>query len=119
MMLVWDTWASYGLKLFMSDFIDYVERNILVKDMNKINRFIVIGTNLHKFIESNGQDILLPYISYHLTQTYVRLISPHTYHQMNDGHSIVHGNQVTMHLPFHRIHTPVDIGGNNLPVVNN
>ena len=30
----------------------------------------------------------------------------------------MHGNQVTMHLPFHRIHIPVDIGGTNLPVVH-
>ena len=29
------------------------------------------------------------------------------------------GNQVTMHLPFHRIHITVDIGGTNLPVVHN
>ena len=28
-------------------------------------------------------------------------------------------NQVTMHLPFHRIHIPVDICGTNLPVVHN
>ena len=31
----------------------------------------------------------------------------------------MHRNQVTMHLPFHRIHIPVDICGTNLPVVHN
>ena len=73
MILIWDTGASYGLIPFRSDFIDHMECNIPVKDVTKVNRVIVTGTTLHKFIESNGQDILLPCISYHLTQTYVRL----------------------------------------------
>ena len=34
-------------------------------------------------------------------------------------HYIVHGNQVTMHLPFHRIHIPVDLVRTNLSVVHN
>ena len=63
MMLVWDTGASYGLTPFMSDFIDYVEFYIPVKDVTKVNRVIGIGTTLHKFIESNGRDIFLPCIS--------------------------------------------------------
>ena len=63
MILVWDTGASYGLTPFMSDFIDYVEFYIPVKDVTKVNRVIGIGTTLHKFIESNGRDIFLPCIS--------------------------------------------------------
>ena len=118
MPLVWDTGASYGLTPFRSDFIYYVECDILVKDATKVNMVIGIGTNLHKFIESNGQDILLPCISYHITPKYVQLFSPHTYHQINDGHSVVQGNQVNMHLPFHRIQITVDLGGTNLPVVH-
>ena len=46
-------------------------------------------------------------------------LSPQTYHQMHGGHSIVPGNQVTMHLPFQRIHIHVDPVRNNLPVVHN
>ena len=50
MRLVCDTGASYGLTPFRSDFIDYVECAILVKDVTKVNRVIGIGTNIHKFI---------------------------------------------------------------------
>ena len=119
MILVWYTGASYELILFRSDFIDSVEWYIPVKEVKKVNRVIVIETTLHKFIESNGQDIFLPCISYHLTQTSVRLFTPQTYHQMHGIHSVFNRNQVTMHLPFYRIHIPVDLGGTNLPVVHN
>ena len=89
MMLVWDMLAPYGLTPFRSDFIDYVKCDILVKDVIKLNRVVVIGTTIYKFFESNGQDILFIYISYHLTQTDVRLFSPRTYHQTHRGHSIL------------------------------
>ena len=119
MMLVWDTGSSYVLTPFRSDFIDYVEFNITVKYVTKVNRNIGIRTNLHNFIERNVQDILLPCISYHLTQIDVQLFSPHTYHQIHGGHSIVHSNQVTTHLPFHSILIPVDLEGTNLSVFHN
>ena len=119
MMLVWDTVTSYGLTPFSSDFINYVEFDITVKEVTKLNRVIVIGTTLHQFIEIHGQDIFFQCVSYHLTQTDVRLSSTQTYHQMNGGHYIVQGDQVTMHFPFHRIHIPVDIERTNLPVVHN
>jgi hypothetical protein len=35
---------------------------------------------------------------------------------MHGGHSVVHVNQVTMHLPIHRIIIPIELGGTNLPV---
>ena len=80
MVSVWDTGDSYGLTLFRSDFIDYVECNIPVKDATKVNRIIGVGNTLHKFIERNGTYIFLPCISYHLNQKYVCLFSPQTYH---------------------------------------
>ena len=119
MMLVWDTGSSYGLKPFRSDFIDYIECDITVKDTTKVNGVIRITTHLNKFIESNVHDIFLPCISYHLTQTYVQPLLPQNYHQMLGSHSVLHGNQVTMPLPFNRIHIPVDISGTNLQLVNN
>ena len=119
MMLVWDMLAPYGLTPFRSDFIDYVKCDILVKDVTKVNRVIGIGITLHKFIKRNVQDIFLPCISYQPTQTDVRLLYPQTYHQLKGVHYVVQGNQVIMHLPFHRIHIPVDLGGTNLPVVYN
>ena len=61
----------------------------------------------------------MPSISYNLTQTDLRLLSPQNYHQIHSGHYVVHRNQVIMHLPFHRIPTPVDIDGTNLLVPHN
>ena len=61
----------------------------------------------------------MPSISYNLTQTDLRLLSPQNYHQIHSGHYVVHSNQVIMHLPFHRIPTPVDIDGTNLLVPHN
>ena len=103
----------------MIDFIDYLKCDIPVKDVTKLNRVVVIGTTIYKFFESNGQDILFPYISYHLTQTDVQLFSPKTYHQMHSVHSIFQVNQVTMYFPNNRIQIPIDIGGTDLPVVHN
>ena len=40
MTLVWNTGSSYRLTLFRSDFVDYVDLNILVKDVTKVNRVI-------------------------------------------------------------------------------
>ena len=119
MMLVWDTGASYGLTPFRSDFIDYVKCDIPVRDVTKVNRVIGIGTTLHKFIDNNGQEIFLPCVSYHLTQTDVRLFSPQTYHQMHGGHSMARAHQVEMKLSNHRIIIPVNLGGTNLPAVYN
>ena len=118
-MLVWNTGASYGLTKLRSDFIDYVKCDIPVKDLTKVNRAIGIGTTLHKFIESNGQYIFLPCISYHLTQTDVCLLSPHTYHKMHGDHSVVQRNKLTTQFTLHRIHIHVDLGGIKLPVVHN
>ena len=49
LILIWDTGASFGLTPFRSEFIDYVEADIAVKDITKINCVIGIGTTLHKF----------------------------------------------------------------------
>ena len=54
MMLVWDKGDSYGLTPFRSDLIDNVKCDIPVKDMEKVNRVIVIGTNINRFIDING-----------------------------------------------------------------
>ena len=116
MILVWDTGASYELTPFRSDFIDYVKCDLPVKYVTKANRVIGIGTTHHRLIDRNGQYIFLPCISYHLTQTDVRLFSPHNYHQMHGGNSVVKGNQVTMQLLNHRIHIPIDFVGKILQV---
>ena len=50
LVLIWDTGSSYGLMPLRRDFFHCVKCDIPAKDMNKINRFIGIGTTLHKFI---------------------------------------------------------------------
>ena len=47
LILIWDTGASYGLTPFRSDFIDYVECTIPVRDVTKVNTVIGIGTTLY------------------------------------------------------------------------
>ena len=94
--LIWDTGASFGLTPFRCDFIDYVECNIEVKDVTKINNVVGIGTTLHKFKDINGVDVFLPCVSYHLQTTDIHLFSPQTYHQLHGGMSEVHGDRVDM-----------------------
>ncbi len=86
---IWDTGASYGLTPFHSDFINYVESDIPVWDVTKVNKVIRIGTTLHKFTNTDGKPVFLPCISYHLPQTDTCLFSPQTYHQMHGGYSKV------------------------------
>ena len=49
LILIWGIGASFGLNPFQSDFIYYVEADIAVNDVTKINHVIGIGTTLHKF----------------------------------------------------------------------
>ncbi len=49
LILIWDTGALFGLTPFCSDFIDYVECDIPVRDVTKVNKVIGIGTTIHKF----------------------------------------------------------------------
>ncbi len=44
LILIWDTGASAGLMPFRSDFIDYVECEIDVCDITKVNKVVGIGT---------------------------------------------------------------------------
>ena len=57
LILIWDTGASAGLTPFCSDFIDYVECEIDVRDITKVNKVVGIGTTLHKFVDNNGNHI--------------------------------------------------------------
>ena len=96
LILIWDTGGSVGLTLFCSDFIDYVECEIDVHDVTKVNKVIGIGTTLHKFVDATGSNIYLPCVSYHLPTTDVRLFSPQVYHQIYGGDSLVNGDKVVM-----------------------
>jgi len=86
LLLIWDTGVSCGLTPLKSDFIDYFECDIDVRDVTKVNKVIGIGTTLHKFVDDAGNDLNLPCVSYHLPTTDVRLFSPQVYHQIYGGH---------------------------------
>ncbi len=94
--------ASFGLTPFCSDFIDYVECNIPVRDVTKVNRVVGIGTT-----DVNGNPVYLPCVSYHLPETDVRLLSPQTYHQMHGGYSEVYGQSIQMKLRTLSIHIDI------------
>ena len=122
LILIWDTGGSCGLTPFKSDFIDYFECDIDVRDVTKVNKVIGIGTTLHKFVDDAGNDVYLPCVSYHLPTTDVRLFSPQVYHQIYGGHSIVNGDEVVMCVRYDgklkTIPIPIDRGGTNLPIVH-
>ncbi len=92
MILIWDAGASFGLTPFRNNFIGYVKCDIPVKNVTKVNRVIDIGTTLHKFVDTKGQEVFLPCVSYNFTQTDVHLFSTQIYHQMHGGYSEVHIN---------------------------
>ena len=121
LILIWDTGGSAGLTPFRSDFIDYVECDIDVRDVTKVNKVIGIGTTVHKFVDGAGNDIYLPCVSYHLPSTDVRLFSPQVYHQLHGGDSLVNGDEVVMRVRYNGAHKtitiPIDKGGTNLPIV--
>ena len=121
LILIWDTGASAGLTPFRSDFIDYVECEIDVCDITKVNKVVGIGTTLHKFVDNNGNHVYLPCVSYHLPSMDVRSFSPQIYHQLHGGHSVVNGDVVVMKFCKEGalISIPIDRNATNLPVVHN
>jgi hypothetical protein len=119
LIIIWDKGASYGLTLFCSDFINYVECDIPVRDVTNINKVIRIGTTLHKFNDTDGKPVFLPAcVSYHLPQTDVCLFSPQTYHQMQGGHSKVYAQSIQMKLHTSTISIMIKQGLTNLPVIH-
>ena len=78
LILIWDTGASAGLTPFCSDFIDFVECEIDVRDITKVNKAVGIGTTLHRFVDTSGNDVYLPCVSYHLPSTDVQLFPRYT-----------------------------------------
>ena len=70
-MLIWDTGASFGLTPFRSDFIDYVQADIPVRDVSKVNKVIGIGTTLHLLMPMDIQFIFLVSLTTCLRPTFV------------------------------------------------
>ena len=74
-MLIWYTGALFGLTPFSSYFIDYVKSDIHVKDVTKVYRSIGIGTTIQNFVDVNGTNFYLSYVSYHLMSLDARLFT--------------------------------------------
>jgi hypothetical protein len=121
LILIWDTGASAGMTPFCSNFIDYVECEIDVQDITKVNKVVGIGTTLHRFVDTNGNDVYLPCVSYHLPSADVCLFSPQIYYQLHGGHSVVNGDEVEMNFRKEgaAISIPIDRNSTNLPIVYN
>ena len=122
--LVYDTGASHGLTPFRSDFIDYQECDIPVKDISKVNRVRGIGTGMYKFVATNGDLLYLPGLAYHLDTADIRLFSPQTYHQLYGGSSTIDGDKVVMKLQQqpglalrHDVEITIDKTNTNLPMI--
>ena len=53
-LLIWVTGASFGMNLFCSEFTDYVEADIIIKGVIKVNRVVGIVTTIHKCFGVNS-----------------------------------------------------------------
>ena len=122
--LVWDTGASQGLTPFLKDFIHYETCKIEVNDISKVNHVIGIGTVMYKFRASNGDDVFIPGVAFHLPTAAIRLLSPQSYHQRWGGYSMIDGKEVLMNLwrpdnkPAHTLRFPLCTQSNVPTVVN-
>jgi hypothetical protein len=123
--LVWDTGASQGLTPFLNDFIHYEECRIQVNDISKVNHVIGIGTVMYKFRATNGEDVFLPGVAFHLPTAAIRLMSPQSHHQRWGGYSLVDGKEVLMNLwrpdnqPNHVLRFPISEEHSNVPTLVN
>jgi len=123
--LIWDTGASFGLTPYRSDFIDYEEVSIPVKDITKTSMVVGIGTVMYKMTATNGDVLFVPGLSYHLPESDIRLMSPQAYHKLYGGCSVVDGEKVDWRLNkqfdmslVHRIEIPIN-EETNLPMLFN
>ena len=96
LILIWGTGALFGLTPFRIKRVDYIKCYFPVKDVIKVSIVVVIGTNLHKFVDIKGNDVFLLCVSYHLKNTDVQIFYPQTYQQMYDGNSKLCGDCVIM-----------------------
>ena len=96
---VWDAGASHGLTPLRANFIDSEKCSVPVQDISKTNHVIGIGTVMHHFKASNGDNVCVPSIACHLPRAEIRLMSPQAYHQVYGGTSELDGNRVVTHMP--------------------
>ena len=99
--------------------IYYVKCNIPVKEVTNIIRVIGTGNTLQKFIKSNGKELFLPCVSYHITQNIVWLFYLQDYYHIHGGYYEVNDCWMLMYLTGHQIDIPIDREQKNLPIFYN
>ena len=90
-----DTGDSLGLTPYRADFFDYLEVNIPVSNVTKMNYVVGIGTVIYKSQNNKGEDVFLPCIAYHLPSANICLFIPQTYHQMHNYYSTINSKRVS------------------------
>ncbi len=92
----WNTWMIPFLSMILElqldikpDFFDYVQYRILVCSISKVNEVMDIGTTTHKFVDTKGQFVYLPQVTYHLPSSKVCLVNPQVLYQNCGGKSIL------------------------------
>ena len=111
MILAWDTGASFGLTPFKADFVDYMECEITVKDVTKVNKIIGVETPIHKFKSTKGENVYLPHMSYHLPMDGIHLLNTKPYHHMYRVNSIIYSERVEINLSRHELVIQMDRKG--------
>lgn len=113
---IWDTGASIGLTLFLSDFINCQKlENTKVRDIAWENNVLGVGMVIWKLKSTNGRDVVIPAVAYHMDTCDVRLFSPQAYFNLHGGHAYVDDKHVMMNLPDgNRVQIAVD-PHSNLP----
>ena len=84
--LIWGAGVLFRLPSFKSAFVDYVDANVEVKDVTKINKLIGTGTTLYKMVDVDETAAFRLCICYHLLTNNIRLFSSQTYHELHSGH---------------------------------
>ena len=91
--------------------------DIHVKDVTKVNWVIDIGTKIHKCVYVRVTTCYLPYVTYRVPSTYVRLYSPHTYHHIQGVYSTLRFHHVIIRLKDCEIIVPINLNHSNLHLI--
>ena len=91
-------WSSFRLIPFHADYIDYVECDIDIKYIYKLDKVVGFGTTSNKLTATNGDLLYALAHSYHPPSADSPLFSPQAYHEFYVGSSELDGDKVVMHL---------------------
>lgn len=98
-------WCVFGSDSLEGRLFDYIEVNILVIDVTKMNYVVDIQAIIYRF--QNDKD----------KYGFPHALPITCQQQMHDYSSTITGKQVIMHLKDHNIVILIDSGHSNLPMV--